>query len=226
MTAEGANQNLEESARTAVRVRGDATASLVDRARADAILLQREGEIEEAIEKWRSIATAVEEDRQLRALAWCSIGYLRSVGEGIDWEAAMVAYTKAIELNPAYAGAYNNRGNVKKALDRREEAIADYSQAIKLNPTDPGLYNNRGMARYDLRQYEAAFADFNRSIELNPAYAEAYNSRGVANVALRRTNEAREDFQKALDLAQCASNEDVVEKAEYGLRFLANNEAP
>ena len=49
---------------------------------AAAVLLQQEGKIEEAIEQWRSIATvAGEENPQLQARAWFSIGYLRSVGE-------------------------------------------------------------------------------------------------------------------------------------------------
>ena len=39
-------------------------------------------------------------------------------------------YTKAIELNPTYAAAYNNRGTAKDDLGQPEAAIADYDRAI------------------------------------------------------------------------------------------------
>ena len=52
-------------------------ASPVDRAIADAVSLQRAGRIEEAIEKWRSIANVAEgSDNDLAARAWLSVGYL------------------------------------------------------------------------------------------------------------------------------------------------------
>ena len=145
-TAGIASKDPDEAAATAARVqrepvasqaRGqlEPAASLVDRARADAILLQEEGKIEEALEKWRSIGNLVGEDRQLRALAWFAIGSLHSEGEGADLEASLDAYTRGIAQNPAFAEAYyTNRGTVKEDLNRPADAIADYSQAIALNP--------------------------------------------------------------------------------------------
>ena len=89
--------------------------------------------IEEAIEKWRSIANiAGEEDRQLQARAWFSIGYLHSHGEGADLAAAIDAYTKAIDLSPAYAMSYNNRGYTMARFGQPEAALADLDRAIEL----------------------------------------------------------------------------------------------
>ena len=52
-------------------------ASPIDRAIADAYSLQRAGRIEEAIEKWRSIANVMEgSDNDLAAHAWLSVGIL------------------------------------------------------------------------------------------------------------------------------------------------------
>lgn len=60
---------------------------------------RQQGNIEAVVEKWRAIANIVEEDLQLQARAWFSIGYLRSEGEGIiDLEAAIDASSKVIEL--------------------------------------------------------------------------------------------------------------------------------
>ena len=136
LTTEGANQNPEEAAETAESVQRDPAASPSERAIAAAVLLQQQGNIEEAVEKWRASANvAGEEDRPLQARAWFSIGYLRSVGEGIDLEAAVDAYTKAIELEPTYAEAYNNRGYAKYARGQHDAAFADLDRAIELNPT-------------------------------------------------------------------------------------------
>ena len=66
-------------------VRRNPEASLIDRAIADAYLLQRAGRIDDAIEKRRSIANVAEgSDPDLAARAWLSVGYLlyeRGVGD-------------------------------------------------------------------------------------------------------------------------------------------------
>ena len=55
--------------------------SLADRAIAEAYSLQEEGRIEEAIEKWHSIANVAEGiDDDLAARAWFSVGYLLQEG--------------------------------------------------------------------------------------------------------------------------------------------------
>ena len=69
-----ATQEAEEAIQ---EVRQNPEASPIDRAIADAYLLQRLGRIDEAIEKWRSIANVTEgSDNDLAARAWLSVGYL------------------------------------------------------------------------------------------------------------------------------------------------------
>ena len=168
LNAEVVGENPTEAARTVADVRADPAASVIDRAIAAAVQRQQQGNIEGAIEKWRAIANvAGEENRQLQAQAWFSVGYLYH--ERDDLETAIDAYTKAIELNPALAGAYNNRGNAKSNLSQYQAALADYDRAIELNPAWAGAYTNRGLVKRDLGQYQAALADHDRAIELNPA---------------------------------------------------------
>ena len=201
LNAEAASQKPEEAARTVASVQRDPAASLIDRAVAAAVLLQQQGRIEGAIEKWRSIANvAGEEDRHLQAQAWFSIGHLRSQGERVDWEAVLDASARAIELNPDLAEAYNNRGAAKNKLGRYEAALADLNQAIRLRPDYAMAYTNRGGAKNRLGRYEAALADFDRAIELNPDLAEAYNNRGNAKNGLGRHEAALTDFDRAIEL--------------------------
>ena len=200
--AKAVSENPTEATRTAERVQRDPAASRIERELAAAVLLQQQEKIEEAIEKWRSVATlAGEENRPLQARAWFSIGHLRSVGEGADLEAAVDAYTKAIELNPALAEAYNNRGNAKADLGQHEAALADHDRTIELNPTLATAYYNRGNTKRSLGQYDAELADYDRAIELAPTFAAAYNNRGYAKHALGQHDAALADLDRAIELA-------------------------
>ena len=48
-------------------------------------------------------------------------------------EDALGAYNRAIELNPQYARAYANRGDIWRKMGKREDAIADYRHALSLD---------------------------------------------------------------------------------------------
>ena len=52
-----------------------------------------------------------------------------------EYHKAIIAFTKAIELDPSLALAYNNRGWAYIELGQYEQAIADYDKAIELDPS-------------------------------------------------------------------------------------------
>jgi tetratricopeptide (TPR) repeat protein len=108
--------------------------------------------------------------------------------------------TKAIELNPNEAAAYNNRGNTYSDKKEYDKAIADYNEAIELNPNYAAAYNNRGSAYYDKTEYDKAIADCNKAIELDPKYATAYNNRGNAYRNKKKYDHAIADYNKAIEL--------------------------
>ena len=72
-------------------------------------------------------------------LAWNNLGwtYYR---EGLD-EKAVRFFDKAIELNPDFAVAYNNRAARTRALGRYAEALDDCNMAIQWKPSDALAYN-------------------------------------------------------------------------------------
>ena len=63
-----------------------------------------------------------------------------------NYDEALKDYDKAIELDPNYTFAYNNRGLAFYKLDKFEEALKDYDKAIELDPSYTFVYNNRGNA--------------------------------------------------------------------------------
>lgn len=153
--------------------------SVIDKAIAEASALQQGGAIEEAIEKWRSIANIVAEtDSDLAARAWFSVGYLHS--QNGEPEKAIPAYDKAIYLRSDYAKAYNNRGTLNGELGQYDAAITDFDKAIMLDPEDAEAYYNRGIVKFLIGIHRHASADSDESI---------------------RFEDAKSDLQIALDLA-------------------------
>ncbi len=184
-----------------------------------AISLEQQNRIEEAIEKWRSIANIAEgTNNELAALAWFFVGYFMSPEKtpGDNFEEAINAYDKAIELNlsgPNLPCAYYNRGNAKDSLGQTEDAIVDYDTAIGLNSSDPIAYFNRGNAKISLGQTEDAIVDYDKAIDLDSSYASAYFNRSSAKAQLDRIDEARLDCEMALDAARAQGNADVIARA-------------
>ncbi len=117
-----------------------------------------------------------------------------------DKQAAIDNYNQAIKINPNYAEAYNNRGNVRNDLGDKQAAIDDYNQAIKINPNDALAYNNRGLVREDLGDKQGAIDDYNQAIKMNPNLAGAYYNRGFARYDLGDKQAAIQDYNQALKI--------------------------
>ena len=179
-------------------VQNNPNASLIDKAVADTVLLQRQGNREDAIEKWRAIAHIAEDaDAFLAARAWFSVGYLLPKERH---EEAILANDLAIRLKPDYAEAYHNRGVAKESLGQYVDAIADCDEAIRLKPNIAEAYTNRGNAKGKLGRHKEAIADYDEAIRLKPDVAEAYHNRGVAKESLARHEDAITDYDKAIRL--------------------------
>ena len=59
---------------------------------------------------------------------------------------AITDYTRALEINPRYDVAYNNRGIAYRQKGQYDQAISDYNRALKINPRLAEAYYNRGNA--------------------------------------------------------------------------------
>ncbi|MBI5187448.1 MAG: tetratricopeptide repeat protein [Nitrospinae bacterium] len=113
---------------------------------------------------------------------------------------AVDACTRAIELDPKDASAYNNRGNAYSDLKRYDEAIRDYGKAIELDPKYASAYNNRGSVYSNLTEYYKAIRDYDKAIELDPKYASVYNNRGNAYRLSKEYDKAIRDYGEAIKL--------------------------
>ena len=118
-----------------------------------------------------------------------------------DYDGAIKLYSEAIELNPKYYKAYNDRGEAYQKLGKYKLAIDDYDKAIQLSPKFEVAYYNRGTAYSDgLKKYERAIINYNEAIQINTKFWQAYNNRGKAYYNLGQYERAISDYDKAIDL--------------------------
>lgn len=129
---------------------------------------------------------------------YCQLGD-EKCEEGIYWE-AIELYSKAIELNPYNASAYNNRGNAKSMLDDDLAAISDYEQAIELDSMLYEAYNNLGLVKMFLSGIDEAEYYFNKSLKINNSYVEAYYNRGLMYFGRGEFEKSIKDFEKCIQL--------------------------
>ena len=69
---------------------------------------------------------------------------------------AIQDYTAAIRSKPAYAEAFNGRGNAYDDTGAHEQALRDYDEALRINPAFAVAFSNRGLVHdargdHDLR---------------------------------------------------------------------------
>ncbi|MGQ0733419.1 MAG: tetratricopeptide repeat protein [Acidobacteriota bacterium] len=133
-----------------------------------------------------------------QAISETNLGAARHADQRLD-EAAR-HYRRAIEVQPAYAPAYNNLGVTLRALGRLDEAIDAYRQALVHRPTFLEVHYNLGTALLEQRRAAEAVDHFQKARGSMPPTAGAHNNVGVALASVGRREEAAAQFQAALAL--------------------------
>ncbi|MDC1449350.1 tetratricopeptide repeat protein [Candidatus Thioglobus sp.] len=118
----------------------------------------------------------------------------------MQFDAAINNYKKALKINPYYADAYSNMGNVLKDKGDLEAAIESYKQALKIKPDYAQAYNNMGNALKDKGDLEAAIQSYKQALKIKPDYAQAYSNMGIALKGKGDLNAAISSYKQALKI--------------------------
>ena len=171
------------------KVEENPKASDIDKAVVEAYRLEQVGRIDDAIEKWRSIANVTEGiNNDLAAGAWFAVGYLH-LDVGLEEEKFSIG-GKPFDLKRYFQGfqkAYENEDDAKKA-------ISAYDKVIRLKSDSALTYSNRGLTKFVLGKYNEALTDFDEAIRLDPDYTLFYVNRGLVKNSLGKHNEAIVDL--------------------------------
>jgi len=138
---------------------------------------------EKAREQWEIIVGL-----QPSALAYFNIGH--SCTLLADWECAVSAYQKAIEMDEFLTDAYKGLGNAYIQLRRDADAAGAYRKALEIEPLDTSIRYNLGIALKRTGDLDGAITEFGKAIEQDPEYALPYRG-------LRDTWELKGDMAKA-----------------------------
>jgi tetratricopeptide (TPR) repeat protein len=85
-----------------------------------------------------------------------------------DFQHALKHFSKAIEIDPKFAEAYDQRALINFLLEHYQESITDYHKAIELMPCHFGAWAGIGHCYLHLGQLDRALHSYERALEINP----------------------------------------------------------
>jgi tetratricopeptide (TPR) repeat protein len=118
-----------------------------------------------------------------------------------DFEGAILAFTRAIEIEPTNADIYYQRGISYFHLNRKSLALIDFNQAQELQPNNPFRYSSRAYIKDACGDISGAISDYERAIELDPEDAVSHNNLGLLQEKLGYMKKAKKSFDLADELA-------------------------
>jgi tetratricopeptide (TPR) repeat protein len=109
-----------------------------------------------------------------------------------EYDKAIDSYTQAIQINPKYDLAYNDRGYAYREKGDYGKAIDDYTKIIQINPEFYCAYINRGDIYKEKGEYDKAIADYTQAIQIDPKNSWGYYRRGGGY-------QKKDDYDKAIE---------------------------
>lgn len=116
------------------------------------------------------------------------------------FEQAEACWRHAIEIDPGFADAHFNLGNLYRQINRIEDAQNCYLSAISTNPQHFLAYYNLARMLQATNRLTEAEAAYLKVLEINPDYVEAHNNLAVLLHETHRLQEAISRYRKVLSL--------------------------
>lgn len=144
-----------------------------------------------------------------------------------DYDHAITALSKSIQLKPDFGRAYYERGIAYGQNGDYDRALSDFNKAIQLGDTSLGMYvepgglailygdykstlasayYNRGVIYGKKENFAQAIADYTKAIELNPNNPSPFTNRGIAHRQLGNYELARADLDVAIKMNPISMN--------------------
>lgn len=120
-----------------------------------------------------------------------------------DFNGAVLACERAIEINPDYVSAYINRSAAYIELKKWNWALDDLLQAQSMKPTNKErayIHANLSTIYVNSSEYEKALRNANLAIELYKEISWAYRNRAFIYMIQNNADDAIEDINSGLEL--------------------------
>ncbi len=115
-----------------------------------------------------------------------------------DFSQSAREFQRAIELNPNYAAAHQQYGNITlAALGRFDDAIVEGKRAVELDPLSLIINSDLGNNYFFARRYDEAIEQVRKTLEMDPNFYYAYLTLGQALDMKGARDAAIGEYQKA-----------------------------
>lgn len=136
-----------------------------------------------------------------RAAEYFLEGFALDEGDDRHQDGALLAYRRALVLDPEMVPALVNLANIHYAREQRVEAQALYERAIRLEPRCFEAHFNLGHVHHDLGRYQDARACYSAALGIDATYAEAHFYQAVVLEKMGRSHDARPHWRTYRTLA-------------------------
>ncbi|MEB3884193.1 tetratricopeptide repeat protein [Lyngbya sp. CCY1209] len=138
---------------------------------------------------------------------------------------AIVAFDKAIRLEPKLVAAYINRGVAYSELGENAAAIASFNRALEIDPRSAQARYFRGSEYLEMSDYQKSLDDYTEALRLNPDYIDAYLDRGFVHKQLGEEQKAIINYQKAAEILKSQGKLETADMAMSIVRELQSSTA-
>jgi len=123
---------------------------------------------------------------------------LRKLGEKEkDFDQAIIAYSKALEIDKKHRGARLNLVTILNQQQRYLEALEICLESVKIEPENPHFYRQLGNIQRQIGELETAITSYNKAIELDRSNYDTYLLKGVTYQQLGKLETAIETYEQA-----------------------------
>lgn len=131
-----------------------------------------------------------------RSVAWTLIGNNRYAQE--DYDGAVTAHEKAIQLRPLYASPWVNKGIALRALGQYEEAERCYRKALEIDPDYAQAYASLGALLIIRDDGAGAVPVLEKAVALDGSLAISHANLALAYALDGRFDDADASLKRAL----------------------------
>jgi cytochrome c-type biogenesis protein CcmH/NrfG len=142
----------------------------------DAIELLGTGLVDEAIDELRRLGAEEPENEY----AFYFLG--NALYEKKDYDKALAAYVRALELAPGYVGAMIGAGQALRMLGQHERAMRMGKEVLRLRKDDPDALYLLGLVAFQRGEYKLAHGLFARFLETGPEAEVRIEVEGIMQI--------------------------------------------
>src|SRR4030042_1231242 len=117
-----------------------------------------------------------------------------------NMESALLAFERAVEINPTLSESRANLGNIYLKKGQVAQAINEYLAALDINPNDAKTHNNLGNAYTQRGSLGYAVSEYSQSVRLDPNFVDAYKNLALVYSKQERYGWAIAELKKAIVL--------------------------